>query len=470
MKFKSEVYIPVLTILSDIIAIIASFMLSYWIRFNSPFVSMFPVTKGVPGMMGYLFFIIATIPVWILVFQSFKMYRLNRVVFIMDEFFVIMKCVTISLIFSIGIIFFFREFPYSRLVFVLIWFTSIITLTIFRYLLLKFEKTLYNLGIALKNIAIVGDNEFADKIYHKFNKDKFAGLKVVGYFSKNIHVETDSDDKVYLGDYDSIPDKIKELNLQKIIISLPQNDFGDLFTIFKLCEGINIEFMLTPDFIELMTSKLKVEEVNGVPFMKIKSFPLNIWNQMVKRIFDIIFSVVFLLLTSPLMLILTIMVKTTSKGPLFYKQERVGLDGKIFNILKFRSMKIDAEDKTGPKFVDVNDDRYTPIGKFIRKYSLDELPQYLNVLKGDMSVVGPRPEREFFINQMKGTINRYLERNRVKCGITGWAQVNGLRGSQTSLQARIDYDIYYIENWSLIFDLKIIFKTLKEIFISKTAM
>jgi len=169
------------------------------------------------------------------------------------------------------------------------------------------------------------------------------------------------------------------------------------------------------------------------------------------------------------MTILTILVKVTSKGPLFYKQERVGLDGKKFEIYKFRSMKTDAE-TGGPRFVSVDDDRYTSIGKFIRKYSLDELPQYLNVLKGDMSVVGPRPEREFFINQMKGSINKYLERNRVKCGITGWAQVNGLRGSQTSIQTRIDYDIYYIENWSLIFDLKIIFKTLKEIFISKTAM
>jgi Undecaprenyl-phosphate glucose phosphotransferase len=469
MKFKSEIYIPILTVLFDMIAIIASFLLSYWIRFYSPFTSIFPITNGIPGMSGYLFFILATIPVWILVFQSFKMYRLNRVVFIMDEFFVIMKCVTISLIFSIGIIFFFREFPYSRLVFLLIWVDAIVILTIVRYMLLKFEKTLYNRGIGLKNVAIIGDNEQAEKIYSKFNKDKFAGLKVTGYFTKNIPSDTISKERNFLGNYDSVPDKIKEFNLQKIIISLPQKDFGDLFEIFKLCEGINIEFMLTPEFIEVMTSKLKVEEVDGIPFMKIKSFPMNVWNQMVKRVFDIFFSIVFLLLTSPLMTILTILVKVTSKGPLFYKQERVGLDGKKFEIYKFRSMKTDAE-TGGPRFVSVDDDRYTSIGKFIRKYSLDELPQYLNVLKGDMSVVGPRPEREFFINQMKGSINKYLERNRVKCGITGWAQVNGLRGSQTSIQTRIDYDIYYIENWSLIFDLKIIFKTLKEIFISKTAM
>jgi len=379
---------------------------------------------------------------------------------------VIMKGVTTSIIFAIGIIFFFREFPYSRLVFLLIWFNAIILITVSRYILLKFEKTLYNHGVGLKNVAVIGENEMADKIYDKFTKDKYAGMKVAGYFSEKLPAENN---KVYLGNYDSLPAKIRELNLNKIIISLPAAAHDDLYKILRLCEGINVEFMLTPDFIEVMTSKLRVEEVNGIPFMKIKSLPMNIWNRIVKRIFDLIFSFVFLLLTSPLMLILTLLVKATSKGPLFYSQERVGLDGRKFNILKFRSMKIDAE-SSGPQFVTVNDDRYTKIGKLLRKFSLDELPQFLNVLKGDMSIVGPRPEREFFINQMKDSIDKYLERHRVKCGITGWAQVNGLRGPQTPIQARIDYDVYYIENWSLSFDLKIIFKTFKELFFSKTAL
>jgi len=466
-QFKTELYIPLLTILFDVIAIISSFVISYWIRFYSPFTKIFPVTSGIPGIEGYLYFIVATVPVWVIIFQSFKLYRINRVVFIMDEFFVIMKGVTTSIIFAIGIIFFFREFPYSRLVFVLIWFNAIILITIFRYILLKFEKTLYNHEVGMKRVAIIGDNETADKIYSKFSKDKFAGMMITGYFSENPPAEKSG--KNYLGNLESVPQKVRELGLQKIIIALPSNSHEDLYRILKSCEGINVEFMLTPDFIEVMTSKLRVEEVNGIPFMKIKSLPMNIWNRMVKRIFDIIFSFVFLLLTSPLMLILTILVKVTSKGPLFYAQERIGLDGRKFNILKFRSMKVDAE-SSGPQFVSVNDDRYTSIGKFLRKYSIDELPQFLNVLKGDMSIVGPRPEREFFINQMKNSIDKYLERHRVKCGITGWAQVNGLRGPQTPIQTRIDYDVYYIENWSLSFDLKIIFKTFKELFFSKTAM
>lgn len=467
--FKSEIYIPVLTIISDTIAIIFSFLLSYWIRFYSPFINLFPIKGGIPEISGYLYFILATVPVWILVFQAFKMYRLNRTVFIMDEFFVIIKCVTTSIIFSIGIIFFFREFPYSRLVFILIWINTVFLLTFTRYVLLKLEKTIYNRGIGLKRVAIVGSNEMAEKIYNKFSKEKYTGFKVIGYFSKDAGNENDTVGKTYLGNYESIPEKIKEFDIQVIIISLTVNEHEDMYLILKFCEGINIEFMLVPDFIEVMTSKLKVEEVNGIPFMKIKSLPMNVWNKMVKRTFDIIFSFVFLLLSSPLIIILIILVKATSRGPLFYSQERVGLDGKKFNIIKFRSMKIDAE-HSGPKFVSVDDDRYTPVGKFLRKYSLDELPQFFNVLKGEMSIVGPRPEREFFINQMKTSINKYLERHRVKCGITGWAQVNGLRGSKTPIQTRIDYDIFYIENWSLSFDLKIIFKTLKETFFSKTAM
>jgi exopolysaccharide biosynthesis polyprenyl glycosylphosphotransferase len=212
-----------------------------------------------------------------------------------------------------------------------------------------------------------------------------------------------------------------------------------------------------------------VQEMDGIPFLKIKSLPMNLWNQMLKRLFDIFFSLLILILISPLLLIVAALIKLTSKGKIFYKQERVSLAGKKFDMLKFRSMVENAENKTGAVFAAKNDPRSTPIGNLMRKFSIDELPQFINVLKGDMSIVGPRPEREHFVNIMKEKIPKYLERHRVKCGITGWAQVNGLRGQDTSLEKRIEYDIYYIEHWSIIFDLKIIIKTLREIFFSKTA-
>jgi exopolysaccharide biosynthesis polyprenyl glycosylphosphotransferase len=196
---------------------------------------------------------------------------------------------------------------------------------------------------------------------------------------------------------------------------------------------------------------------------------MNVWNRLTKRLFDIFFSLIILIIFSPIFFLIAILIKLDSKGNIFYKQERIGLDEKKFWLIKFRSMKTDAE-KTGPKLASTNDERYTRIGKYLRKYSIDELPQFLNVLKGEMSIVGPRPEREYYINQLKDSIQRYLERHRVKTGITGWAQVNGFRGANTSLQTRINYDIYYIENWSLVFDMKIIFKTLKEVLFSKSAL
>jgi Undecaprenyl-phosphate glucose phosphotransferase len=466
--YYTEVLIPIFTILSDSIAIILSFYISYWIRFHTPFQILFPAKSGIPVIEGYVLFAVITLPVWIITFQSNKMYRLNRNVFIFDEFFSIFKCVSIALIISIGIIFFFRGFPYSRIVFVIIWFVSSFGITIGRYFMLKLEKTFYNMNKGVKNVAIVGENEMAEKIYDKFSKEKFVGFNVLGFFSYNEINNSIGREKKYLGNINEIPSIVRKLGIQKIIISISSSEQEILFKLIKICEGVNIEFMFVPDFIELITSRLKIEEISGIPFMKIKSVPLNVWNTMEKRIFDVITSLLFIICFSPLYITLMILIKITSPGPLFYSQERVGIDGKKFNILKFRSMKVNAE-KSGPQQVAKNDNRYTPIGYYLRKFSLDELPQFFNVLKGDMSIVGPRPEREFFINQMKDTINKYLERYRVKCGITGWAQVNGLRGPGTSMQARIDYDIYYIENWSLVFDMKIILKTIKESLFSKNA-
>ncbi len=466
---KVEIFLPLLTIVLDSAAVFGAFIVSYYIRFFSSFVRLFPVEKGLPELRWYTYFALATIPVWIITFQNFKLYKTRRNVFIGDEFVQIVKCTTISILLSIGIIFFFRDFPYSRLVFVLIWATSLVFITFERYFMLKLEKTIYNKRLGLKSVAIVGTDEMADKIYSTFRKDTHTGFEVVGYFSIHEEMKAAAADRNYIGSVKDIPSKIKELKIQKLVLSLTPQENEYLYKILKSCEGINVEFMLVPDFNELITSRLNISEIDGIPFMVIKSLPLNVWDRMVKRIFDIFASLFIITAISPVLIVLSLLVKLTSKGPLFYRQERVSLDGRKFDMLKFRSMRIDAEADGKPRFASKDDDRYTPIGLFIRKYSLDELPQFFNVLKGDMSIVGPRPEREYFINIMKESVDKYLERHRVKCGITGWAQVNGLRGSETSMQARIDYDIYYIENWSLVFDIKIILKTIKEMFFSKSA-
>lgn len=466
---KIEIVLPVATIVLDVTSIIAAFLTAYYFRFYTTFTNIVSVEKGFPELSGYLYFAIFTLPIWILTLLNFKMYKLRRNVFIGDEFVQIVKCVSTSILLSIGVIFFFRDFPYSRLVFVMIWFFAIVYITFGRYIMLKVEKTFYNKNIGLKKVAIVGMNEMADSIYKTLSKDKYTGFEIIGFFASGIPEDEFAKGKNFLGYFESIPQKIRENKIHNLMFCLPPEQNEHLYKIIKSCEGINVEFMLVPDFMELISSRLKISEIDGIPLMIIKSFPLSIWDRIVKRIFDISASLFILIMISPIFTILALLVKFTSKGPVFYKQERVSIDGSKFDMLKFRSMRTDAEADGTPKFASKDDNRYSPIGLFLRKYSLDELPQFLNVLKGDMSIVGPRPEREYFINIMKDSVNKYLERHRVKCGITGWAQVNGLRGSESSMQTRIEYDIYYIENWSLVFDIKIILKTLKEMFFSKSA-
>jgi exopolysaccharide biosynthesis polyprenyl glycosylphosphotransferase len=469
-SYTSEVLVPAITVLSDIITIEASFLISFWIRFYSPLTKIFPFEGEVPPVGGYIALSAMVIPVWLLIFQSRKMYRPRRVVFIFDEFFLISKLVTFGIIFAFGLIFFYRIFPYSRLVFVLIWALSIILITSGRYIVLKIEKNLYNKGRALKNTLILGNNSTAFDIYDNFLKHNYAGYKIAGYLEEeNYTGENFLTGKTKLGAYGQIIKAIKANNIDTVFVAIPSNEHDRLYNIMKKCEGENVEFLLVPDFLEVITSSVRVQEIDGIPFLKIKSIPMNIWNRILKRAFDIMFASVIIILTSPLLLLLTVLVKLTSKGPVFYPQERLSLAGKKFHMLKFRSMVENAEAKTGVVFASKNDQRITTIGKLMRKFSLDELPQFINVLKGDMSIVGPRPEREHFINIMKERIPKYLERHRVKCGITGWAQVNGLRGQDTSMEKRIEYDIYYIEHWSIIFDLKIILKTLREMFFSKAA-
>jgi len=229
-----------------------------------------------------------------------------------------------------------------------------------------------------------------------------------------------------------------------------------------------VDIMVIPDIYEFVTLRGGIEEFDGLPIINLRNTPLFGWNIILKRAFDLALSSTLILLTSPLMLVIAVLVKMSSKGPVFYVQERMGLDGATFSMLKFRSMRTGAEASTGPVWASKDDERRTPIGRFLRRTSLDELPQLFNVLKGDMSLVGPRPERPVFIHEFRKQIPRYMLRHKVKAGMTGWAQVNGWRGD-TDLRKRIDYDIYYIEHWSLLFDIKIVWLTLWKGFVHRNA-
>jgi exopolysaccharide biosynthesis polyprenyl glycosylphosphotransferase len=253
-----------------------------------------------------------------------------------------------------------------------------------------------------------------------------------------------------------------------VLISLSEEEYPFLHDLIRDCQGLNVEMMMVPDILELMTSLVQIKHIDGIPFLGIKSPALSTWNFIIKRTFDLTFASIILFITSPIFLMIAALVKLDSKGPILFHQERIGLDGEVFRVTKFRSMRTDAEQETGPVWSQKHDHRTTRLGRILRRFSLDELPQLVNVIKGDMSIVGPRPERPHFVEQFKKQVPRYLERHRVKTGMTGWAQVNGLRGN-ASIAERTKYDIYYIENWSLVFDLKIILTTIHAVLFGKDA-
>ncbi|HUE75729.1 MAG TPA: exopolysaccharide biosynthesis polyprenyl glycosylphosphotransferase, partial [Chloroflexota bacterium] len=238
--------------------------------------------------------------------------------------------------------------------------------------------------------------------------------------------------------------------------------------IVRLCQGEHVNIRVYPDVFQFMTAGVTINELGGLPLLIVKDVALKGWNVVLKRAIDLTVGGVALIMLSPLLLTIAAMVKLTSSGPVLFCQERVGLDGTPFQVIKFRSMRVDAEVASGPVWARPDDPRTTRVGAFLRRYSLDELPQFVNVVLGDMSLVGPRPERPYFVEQFQQTIPRYWERHREKAGLTGWAQVNGLRGN-TPIEDRTAYDIWYVENWSLWLDIKILLRTLVVIFNDRNA-
>ena len=463
---RNDFLIPTLAVLIDSIAIELAFLFSYWLRFKTSSFNFLPLTEGEPPLAAYIYGSFVVIPVWLLLINARKMYGARRNVALSDEFLSIIKVVTIGMLVVMSAAFFYRVFSYSRVVFGLLWMASVFFLFTGRIILLGIEKTLYVRGRELRNAVLIGANETANQIYSSIHNHPLLGYRLIGYFSD---ARCDSSMPLsnarYLGTLELAPDKIVNENIELALIALKYDEHAKLYALVQECEGVNVELMMVPDILEMMTTPTKLgwKEIEGIPFIRLKGIPMTTWGRITKRLFDIIIATILLIILSPLFLLLTVLIKLGSRGPIFYLQERIGMDGMNFMMMKFRSMKIDAESETGPVWAKNNDPRRTPIGAFLRRTSIDELPQLINVFRGEMSLVGPRPERPFFVDKFKSLVPKYLDRHRVKTGMTGWAQVNGLRGN-TSLEERIRYDIYYIENWSLWFDIKILIKTIGEIF------
>ena len=465
---RNDLLIPLLTLVFDVIAFETAFLLSYWLRFFSPLTQYFQVTFGIPPIQTYINASAIFIPIFLLVFRSRRLYGARRHTYLSDEFFVLIRLITIGMMIMMSATFFYRESSFSRGVFILLWLSSILTVTFGRFIILEYEQWLYRRGKELKSIVIVGKTSTAEHIFLLFTKNLSLGYEVLGYYADTPASNTSSLHQCrYLGLSAKLSNDIAPLRIQSALVALNHNEQEKLIELLRDTEGKNIEFMMVPDMLELMTSRIRIQEIEGIPFLKLKDIPMTTWNRITKRAFDLIITTIALIAALPIMIAVAIAIKLTSLGPIFYIQERIGLDGVLFPLIKFRSMRVDAE-AAGPVRNKRSDNRATPIGKILRRTSIDELPQLFNVLLGQMSIVGPRPERPFFVEQFKNNVPKYLERHRVKTGMTGWAQVNGLRGD-VPIEERTKFDIYYVENWSLVFDVKIILKTIRAVVFAKDA-
>ena len=448
-------------LVTDVVTLAVAFALSWYVRFTWFSWEVLPPTNET---LETLALVLVIFPV---VFRGSNLYTTNRSRSHISEVFEVFKATVLSTLVLVGVSYFIRE-RYSRLTIVLFAGFAFVSLSAVRLAFRALFNELRRRGVNLKTILVVGAGALGQRVVETIEQHRELGFKVTGLLTRKPEkVGTTVLHTPVIGLFSDLDRVLDEKPVDQVILALPLDEQGQLREIMEVLALRTVDVKVVPDLFNYITLRGGLEEFGGLPIISLQGAPLEGWNRIAKRAFDILLSSVALLLLVPVMGVLAVLVKLTSRGPIFYAQERMGMDGHLFHMFKFRTMRVDAE-KEGARFATPNDDRRTPIGAFLRKTSLDELPQFWNVFVGDMSLVGPRPERPVFIEEFKKQIPRYHLRHMVKSGITGWAQVNGLRGD-TSIKDRIDYDLYYIENWSLLFDLKILLRTALGGFLSKNA-
>lgn len=440
----------------DLTIVALCWIASFYIRFQLPIV---PVYKEVPPIGSYLLLLLFIIPIWGAVFKFFGLYRSKRAAPRLSEFFVVARAVMLAMLMLIAVTFVLRQYSYSRLVFAYFGMLSIIAVTATRTSFREFLRQMRKRGYNLRYILVVGAGKLGQEVLRKINARPEIGFRVVGILGKGAEkVGSRIDGVAVLGVYEDAKETVQKLRIDQVIIAMPLEAHRRMEAVLRGLIDEMVDIRVVPDLYQFTTLRGSIEEFNGLPFITLQETPLYGWNRVLKRLADIVFSASAIFLISPLLILISVAVKISSSGPVFYRQERMGLDGRTFSMLKFRSMKADAEKETGAVWAKQNDERCTKIGNFLRRTSLDELPQFFNVLKGEMSVVGPRPERPVFVEKFKRSIPHYMLRHKMKSGMTGWAQINGYKGN-TSLKKRIELDLHYIERWSLLLDLYIVLLT-----------
>ena len=458
-----------LYVVTDALLAAWAFVLAYGIRFES---GLIPVIRGYPPIQQYLNILPFVAVLTPLAFQLQGVYRLRRGRSRVDDFFAVLIGSILAVVFGVMSTLYVSVYYVSAEekaqgayeVSQIVWGLFLILNVLFTYFSREAVRELlerrWRAGHGLKRILIAGAGDLGRMVADRVLQHREFGFQVVGF----VDDRAGGDHIGYrglplLGTLAEVGDIAQRERIDHLYVALPLEEHAKLLDLVEIAGRQCIDVKVVPDLLQFITLRARLEDLDGLPIININDVPLQGFNAWLKRVIDIgLSSAALLVLAIPLATI-AVIVRLTSRGPIFYAQERMGLDGKGFTVYKFRSMYEGAESNTGPVWAREDDPRATPIGRWLRRLDLDELPQFWNVLRGDMSIVGPRPERPFFVEQFKHRIPQYMLRHKVKAGITGWAQVNGWRGN-TSLEKRIEYDLYYIENWSVTLDLKIMWLTI----------
>lgn len=453
-----------LQVLIDAFVLLFSYVAAWVIKFQ-----IISSDDGALSLRTYMIALPITVLVYLGLYYLFSLYTPKRVQGRRLELWNIVKANTVGIALFLGVLYLIKMMHFSREMLFIFYMINICLEAIARNLIRYFLRSMRRKGYNLKHIVLVGYSRAAEEYIDRILENPQWGYKIRGILDDHIEAGTEYKGIKVLGKIDNLMIILPENRLDEIAITLGLSEYARLEEIVNICEKSGVHTKFIPDYNRIIPTKPYTEDILGLPVINIRHVPLtNTFYAAMKRGMDIVGAVFAIILFSPVMLFSVIMIKLTSPGPLIFKQERVGLHNHTFMMYKFRSMDVQPPEKEKTKWTVKDDPRVTNFGKFMRKTSIDELPQLFNVLKGEMSLVGPRPERPFFVEKFKEEIPRYMIKHQVRPGLTGWAQVNGYRGN-TSIRKRIEYDLYYIENWTLGLDVKILFLTIFKGFINKNA-
>lgn len=447
-------------LIADLFSITLGFYLAYRVRLAVPIPD---PAQGVSRFLSLAPLLVVQAVSIITAFFFARMYHRNRTRYSTDELQAILSGVSIGTLISIAVsAFTFKaNVDYPRVMIIYAWLFTCVLVIWLRALQARVQRALQAQGYGRTRVIVVGSGEPLDLVLQRIRSNPRLGYDLIGLVMPG---EIGPAGMPVLGNFNQLEQIVTRGGIDEVILALPDATDAEVVDIISRCDRSTISIKVVPDMLQLMAGHMSIGELGGLPLLNVRDVALRGWRLTLKRVVDVIISAIALTLLSPILLFIALLIKRDSPGPVFFIQERMGLDGNSFPMIKFRSMRADAE-QLGTWTVK-DDPRRTPFGRFLRRTNIDELPQFINVLLGEMSVVGPRPEQPYYVEEFRKQIPRYMERHREKAGITGWAQVNGLRGD-TSIEERTKYDLWYVENWSVWLDIKIITRQLWQWVVSK---